>query len=80
MAASLNRFFNKDGEMDIVKKIDRIRASTIADKLGAMGKVLAMAQKKLLEPVAQKKVFDSLNDAGEVEEVTASVEEALEAA
>jgi len=80
MAATLNRFFNKDGEMDIVKKIDRIRASTIADKLGAMGKVLAMAQKKLLEPVAQKKVFDSLNDAGEVEEVTASVEEALEAA
>lgn len=39
-----------------------------------------MAQKKLLEPVAQKKVFDSLNDADEAEEATVSVEEALEAA
>lgn len=65
--------------MDIVKKIDRIRASTIAEKLGAMGKTLAMAQKKLLEPVAQQKVLDSLNvaDAVNEEEVT---EEVLEAA
>lgn len=79
MAVTLNRFFNKDGEMDIVKKIDRIRASTIADKLGAMGKILAMAQKKLLEPVAQQKVLDSLQSADAVneEEVT---EEVLEAA
>lgn len=79
MAVTLNRFFNKDGEMDIVKKIDRIRASTIADKLGAMGKILAMAQKKLLEPVAQQKVLDSLNVADAVNEEEAG-EEVLEAA
>jgi len=80
MALTLNRFFNKDGEMDIVKKIDRIRASTIADKLGAMGKTLAMAQKKLLEPVAQKKVFDELSAADDVTEEAVATEEVLEAA
>ncbi|MBY0355261.1 MAG: ParB/RepB/Spo0J family partition protein [Rickettsiales bacterium] len=80
MALTLNRFFNKDGEMDIVKKIDRIRASTIADKLGAMGKVLAMAQKKLLEPVAQKKVFDELSVADDATEEAVATEEVLEAA
>lgn len=80
MALTLNRFFNKDGEMDIVKKIDRIRASTIADKLGAMGKTLAMAQKKLLEPVAQKKVFDELSVADDATEEAVATEEVLEAA
>lgn len=80
MALTLNRFFNKDGEMDIVKKIDRIRASTIADKLGAMGKVLAMAQKKLLEPVAQKKVFDELSVTADATEEAVAIEEVLEAA
>ncbi|NBX02639.1 MAG: ParB/RepB/Spo0J family partition protein [Alphaproteobacteria bacterium] len=80
MALTLNRFFNKDGEMDIVKKIDRIRASTIADKLGAMGKTLAMAQKKLLEPVAQKKVFDELSVADDATEKAVATEEVLEAA
>ena len=80
MALTLNRFFNKDGEMDIVKKIDRIRASTIADKLGAMGKTLAMAQKKLLEPVAQKKVFDELSVTDDATEEAVAIEEVLEAA
>ena len=80
MALTLNRFFNKDGEMDIVKKIDRIRASTIADKLGAMGKTLVMAQKKLLEPVAQKKVFDELSVADDATEKAVATEEVLEAA
>lgn len=60
MAAVLNRFFNKDGEMDIVKKIDRMRASTIADKLEVIGKTVAMARKKLLEPVVQQKIIDEM--------------------
>lgn len=75
MAAVLNRFFNKDGEMDIVKKIDRTRASTIADKLEIIGKVVAQARKKLLEPVVQKKIIDEL--AGKEE---AAEEAELEAA
>ena len=63
-----------------MKKIDRIRASTIADKLGARGKTLAMAQKKLLEPVAQKKVFDELSVADDATEEAVATEEVLEAA
>lgn len=74
MAATLNRFFNKDGEMDIVKKIDRNLATTIADELELIGKVVAMARKKLLEPVVQQKIIDEL--AGK----EAAEEEALEAA
>ena len=79
MATILNRFFNKDGEMDIVKKIDRSRATTIADKLEVIGKVVAQARKKLLEPVVQQKIIDELSgqdaDAG-----NEHAEEALEAA
>lgn len=73
MAAVLNRFFNKDGEMDIVKKIDRMRASTIADKLEVIGKTVAMARKKLLEPVVQQKIIDELAaQEGETEEAVAA--------
>lgn len=74
MAATLNRFFNKDGEMDIVKKIDRQLATTIADELELIGKVVAMARKKLLEPVVQQKIIEEM--AGK----EAAEEEALEAA
>lgn len=75
MAATLNRFFNKDGEMDIVKKIDRQLATTIADELELIGKVVAMARKKLLEPVVQQKIIDELQGGKEAAE-----EEVLEAA
>ena len=70
----LNRFFNKDGEMDIVKKIDRNRAVTIAEKLEMIGKIVESARKKLLAPVVQKKIIDELAGQETVDE------EALEAA
>lgn len=83
IAPILNRFFNKDGEMDIVKKIDRNRAVTIAEKLEMIGKIVEMARKKLLAPVVQKKIIDELagQDGEQVDAGNESVEEeALEAA
>ncbi len=76
IAPILNRFFNKDGEMDIVKKIDRNRAVTIAEKLEIIGKIVEMAIRKMRAPVVQKKIIDEL--AGQ--EAESIDEEALEAA
>jgi ParB family chromosome partitioning protein len=72
MYATLNRFFNKDGEMDIVKKIDRNLAAGMADDLELIIKVATQARRKLQEPVVQKKIIDELagneNDAAPAEE------------
>lgn len=60
MAGTVSRFFNKDGEMDILKKIDPARALTIAEKIRVIGSVLTLAEKKLRAPAAHQRVIVEL--------------------
>jgi hypothetical protein len=80
MATTVSRFFNRDGEMDILKKIDPARAMTIAEKVLIIGSVLSLAEKKLRAPAAHQRVLVELGVAANMSADQEANEDEMEAA
>ena len=57
MFKTVSKFFNKDGELEILKKIDKSKAETVADQIKGICTALNMAEKKLREPLAKQKLL-----------------------
>jgi ParB family chromosome partitioning protein len=57
MFGIVSKFFNKDGEVDILKKIDPSRAGSVADKIKMICRSMQSAEKLLREPAAQQQVM-----------------------
>lgn len=55
-----SRFLGKDGEIDILKKIDKSRAGVVADKLKQISRFMQLAEKRLRAPAAQQQVMDEM--------------------
>lgn len=60
MFGIVSRFFNKEGEIDILKKIDPSRAGSVADKIRLICRSMQVAEKKLREPAAQQQVLEEM--------------------
>ncbi len=60
MFGIVSKFFNKDGELDILKKISPSRAGSVADKIKLICRAMQTAEKKLRAPAAQQQVMEEV--------------------